>query len=226
MSGAIVFLTIIGLCLIVGSFIFFDKEEEKKKQVVVLNDYELDEKEMAKLQESIREVAKDYSDELIEKTKTDLNQVTTAKMLEINELTEQALEDLKKSHQECVFLFDMLEDKSSKLKEYVSASAEKLFSMQASVSRVVPEEQKEEVDNFFREPTPESQVREHLMEQVEQNKDIEIFEEDMLGTEDVQQRNQQILAMSAAGKNPVDIAKELDLGVGEVQLVVDLFQGE
>ena len=225
MSGAIVFLTIIGLCLIVGSFIFFDKKEEKK-QVVVLNDYELDEKEMAKLQESIREVAKEYSDELIEKTKTDLNQVTTAKMLEINELTEQALEDLKKSHQECVFLFDMLENKSSKLKEYVSASAEKLFSMQASVARVVPEEKKEEVDNFFREPTPESQVREHLMEQVEQNKDVEFFEEDMLGTEDVQERNQQILAMNAAGKSPIEIAKELDLGVGEVQLVVDLFQGE
>ena len=44
--------------------------------------------------------------------------------------------------------------------------------------------------------------------------------------EEVQKRNEQILAMYQAGSSPLDIAKKLDMGVGEVKLVVGLFQGE
>ena len=114
MSGITVFLTIIGLCLIIGSFIFFEKEDTSpKKQVVMLNDYELDEAELAKLQESIRAVVKEYSDELVSATEEQLQETCNQKMLEMNELAEQILADIEKARQECVFLFDMLEDRST-----------------------------------------------------------------------------------------------------------------
>ena len=215
MSTAVFFLTIVGICLIVASFIFFDKdsvESQNMKKVVMLNDYELDEHELAKLQENIRTVIKEYSDALVDDTNRQLSEVSNRKMMEISELAEQVLEDIKKAHKECVFLYDMLDDKSDKLKEYVSNSAEKLFAMQQDVMRVVPDERKSEAEEIMRETEAEKQVKEHLLEQVKQ------VEGDIVSKE--------ILGMYEAGKPILTIAKELDLGVGEVQLVVDLFNTE
>lgn len=227
MSATTVFLVIIGICLIVGSFIFFDKDGiSGKKQVVMLNDYELDEQELAKLQDNIRTVVKEYSDQLVEDTSKQLSGVANQKVMEVSELADQVLSDIEKARQECVFLYDMLEDKSGQLKEYVSNSAEKLFSMQEDVMRVVPAEKKTEVEEIFREATAESQVKEHLLEQVKQTEEPELPEEELDEIQDVQKRNKQILTMFHEGKEPLTIAKELNLGVGEVQLVVDLFQGE
>ena len=227
MSPVVFFLTIIGICLIIASFIFFDKDEVmSKKQVVMLNDYELDEQELAKLQESIRVVVKEYSDQLITDTNQRLSSVSTEKMMEISELADQVLEDIKKNHKECVFLYDMLEDKSENLKQYVSNSAEKLFAMQKDVMRVLPEESKEQVDEILKDRNDGSQIRDYLVEQVKQLEGNDAPIEDMEGVEDVQERNRLILDMVKDGKEPLEIARELDLGVGEVQLVVDLFQGE
>lgn len=227
MSPVVFFLTIIGICLIIASFIFFDKDEVmNKKQVVMLNDYELDEQELAKLQESIRVVVKEYSDQLITDTNQRLSSVSSQKMMEISELADQVLEDIKKNHKECVFLYDMLEDKSENLKQYVSNSAEKLFAMQKDVMRVIPEEAKEQAEEILKDKNDGSQIQDYLVEQVKQLEGNDAPIEDMEGVEDVQERNRLILDMVKDGKEPLEIARELDLGVGEVQLVVDLFQGE
>ena len=226
MDPIVVFMTIIGICLIVASFIFLDQKENSKKQVVTLNDYELDEQELAKLQESIKKVVKEYSDELVADTNKQLNEISSAKMMEINELCEQALSDIQKAHQECVFLYDMLEDKSENLKQYVSNSAQKLFSMQEDVMRVASDDTEKEKQQPEQETN--SQVQNYLLEHVKQSQGEEEkkHEEDTLGIEEVQKRNEQILAMDQAGSSPLDIAKKLDMGVGEVKLVVGLFQGE
>lgn len=227
MSPVVFFLTIIGICLIIASFIFFDKDETlHKKQVVMLNDYELDEQELAKLQESIRVVVKEYSDQLITDTNQQLSSVSSQKMMEISELAEQVLEDIKKNHKECVFLYDMLEDKSENLKQYVSNSAEKLFAMQKDVMRVLPEEAKGKAEEALKDRSSQSQIQDYLVEQVKQLEENDALDEDMEGVADVQERNRLILNMVKEGKEPLEIARELDLGVGEVQLVVDLFQGE
>lgn len=226
MDPIVIFMTIIGICLIVASFIFLDQKENSKKQVVTLNDYELDEQELAKLQESIKKVVKEYSDELVADTNKQLNEISSAKMMEINELCEQALSDIQKAHQECVFLYDMLEDKSENLKQYVSNSAQKLFSMQEDVMRVASDDAEKEKQQPEQETN--SQVQNYLLEHVKQSQGEEEkkHEEDTLGIEEVQKRNEQILAMYQAGSSPLDIAKELDMGVGEVKLVIGLFQGE
>ena len=147
-------------------------------------------------------------------------------MMEISELAEQVLEDIKKNHKECVFLYDMLEDKSENLKQYVSNSAEKLFAMQKDVMRVLPEEDKGKAEEVLKDRSTQSQIQEYLVEQVKQLEGNDAPDEDMEGVADVQERNRLILDMVKDGKEPLEIARELDLGVGEVQLVVDLFQGE
>ena len=140
------------------------------------------------------------------------------------------LEDIEKNHKECVFLYDMLEDKGQKLKAYVSNSAEQLFAMEEEEQlKDVPQRngQLEEDETAEEEISSNNQIKEHMLEQMKQQMPSqEIYEEDMEGTKEVQQRNQTILSMYKDGMQPIDIAKKLDLGVGEVQLIVDLFQGE
>ncbi|MCR4717733.1 MAG: hypothetical protein K5656_11205 [Lachnospiraceae bacterium] len=226
MSALTVFLTIIGICLIIISFLFFDKEEEGPvKGVVKLNDYELDDEEMSKLQDSIRSSVKDYSEQLVDETNLKMTNSSNQKMVEINELAEQVLADIEKARKELVFLFDMLEDKSGSLKAYVSTSAERLFAMQQDVMRVVPKEDVAKVEQALHSENTESQVKERLISQVEDSENLKVNPDDMEGDEEVQLRNEKILSMYDNNEEVLTIAKELNMGVGEVQLVIDLYRG-
>ena len=202
---------------------FIMKKEGDSRQVVSLHDYELDDEAIAQLQNNIKEVVKEYSNNVVEDTNRQLTALSNQSMVQISELAEQVLADIEKNHKECVFLYDMLEDKGKQLKAYVSNSAEQLLTAQAEETEQL-EEISEQTEKEEKE-TPR-QVTEHLMEQVKGTGEQVFYEEDMEGTKQVQERNQQILRMYQSGMEPIAIAKELDLGVGEVQLIVGLFQGE
>ena len=91
MSALTVFLTIIGICLIIISFIFFEKDETPTKGVVKLNDYELDDEEMSKLQDSIRTSVRDYSERLVDETDAEMVNSANKRMLEINTISNRKL---------------------------------------------------------------------------------------------------------------------------------------
>ena len=62
----------------------------------------------------------------------------------------------------------------------------------------------------------------------EQETGEEIVEEpqqELQGTESYSNKNHQILELHRQGHSEVAIARQLDLGVGEVKLVIDLFEG-
>ena len=225
MSALTVFLTIIGICLIIISFIFFEKDESPTKGVVKLNDYELDDEEMSKLQDSIRTSVRDYSERLVDETDAEMVNSANKRMLEINELADQVLSDIDKSRKELSFLYDMIEDKSGSLKAYVSTSAERLFAMQQDVMRVVPEEDKNKINKVIGSDTKENRIKEDIERMVKSNEEA-APSYDMEGNEESKLRNDKIIAMYDSGDDVIDIAKELNMGVGEVQLVIDLNRGE
>ena len=55
----------------------------------------------------------------------------------------------------------------------------------------------------------------------EDPKDVDV----MLDAEAKRNSNERILELHKAGKSNMTIAKELGLGIGEVKLVIDLFEG-
>ena len=226
MNATVIILLIFGICMILISCILVGKSEQASQQVISLSDYELNEEAMTKLQENIKNVVKEYSDQLVEDTDRQLTALSNKSMMEISDLADQVLADIEKNHKECVFLYDMLEDKGQKLKAYVSNSAEQLFAMEEEEMKEVMKEPEQAEEMTPEESDASNQMNEYMVEQIKQRMAQEIYEEDMEGTEEVQERNQQILAMYRDGMQPIEIAKTLDLGVGEVQLIVDLFQGE
>lgn len=52
-----------------------------------------------------------------------------------------------------------------------------------------------------------------------------LFSDTMRDSEEENQNNKRILALHKAGKSNMAIARELGLGIGEVQLVIDLYEG-
>lgn len=227
MNPVVILLIVIGIAFILISFIFLESGSavSGKKEEVTLHDYELDEKQMENLQNNIKEVISAYADKLVDDTEKKLNDVSSQKMMQINELTEQALGDLKKSHDQVVFLQDMLSDKENSLKQYVSNSAQKLFSMQQNVMKVTPEDRQDQVREIL-EPDPENQVAEHLKDEVNKSSDPAPVEEDMEGTGETQKRKDEIISLYKLGVSQVEIARRLDIGIGEVQLVCGLYQGD
>jgi len=145
----------------------------------------------------------------------------------VNEYSDTVLAEIHRNHEEVMFLYDMLNDKHSSLKDTVSKAtqaakeandsvkeAETVVNTFQQLSATVVEEpvskgkaatKKEKAED----PLP---VVEELPEIAEEEAPIE-----------VQNKNALVLELYEAGKTSTAIAKELGMGKGEVQLIIDLF---
>ena len=146
-------------------------------------------------------------------------------MRAITEYSDTVLESIHKTHNEVMFLYSMLNDKHSELTKYAGNLAQlaiHLEELQENVQKTL--DQSDEILNTaqasakpVRTPEPDSPKPEPKEEApvVPQKEEDETLS-----------HNQMILNMYRQGKNAVDIAKELGLGVGEVKLVIGLFREE
>lgn len=116
-----VMLLIFGAGALVTSFIIPKKSENE--DVAQQVDEELIrsiiEKEMADAKDRVAEVVDETLDYAVEKTERSCERISNEKIMAINEYSETVLADINKSHQEVMFLYDMLNDKHNNLKETV-----------------------------------------------------------------------------------------------------------
>lgn len=187
--------------------------------------------------DDVVEEAVSYS---IEKTERSLERLSNEKIMAVSEYSDTVLAEIHKNHEEVMFLYDMLNDKHKNLKNTVS-----------EINRTVKEaaetkREAEEVVNTFQKLAPETVIpaenktetpperlsaavpaaipealREPLRETALPSGAISFTQE-----QDEQGRNynDRILELYKKGKSKVAIAKELNLGVGEVKLVIDLYK--
>ncbi|MDE6911489.1 MAG: hypothetical protein K2P44_13650 [Lachnospiraceae bacterium] len=77
------------------------------------------EKEMEDAKERVSEVVDETLEYAVEKTERASERISNEKIMAISEYSETVLADINKSHQEVMFLYDMLNDKHNNLKETV-----------------------------------------------------------------------------------------------------------
>ena len=77
------------------------------------------EKEMGDAKDRVSEVVDETLDYAVEKTERSCERISNEKIMAISEYSETVLADINKSHQEVMFLYDMLNDKHNNLKETV-----------------------------------------------------------------------------------------------------------
>ena len=235
-------LLVAGIILVILGFVIPAGKEQPGEQTKELAREEvasLVSEEMEKVKSHVDEVVDEAVEYAVEKTERSLERLTNEKIMAVNEYSDTVLQEIHKNHEEVMFLYDMLNDKHTNLKNTVSEvnktvkeveqtkqeaeavvysflqmNPENILSGDAKVIERADMPAKKEVKEVTKEVAkevilPESQVDIHFSER-----------EDERG----QNSNERILELHRQGKSKIAIAKELGLGVGEVKLVIDLYK--
>lgn len=152
----------------------------------------------------------------MEKTERSLERISNEKIMAVNEYSDTVLNEISRNHQEVMFLYDMLNDKHTSLKKTVTVVEKKAKEAEAIAKEAFHSLQPEVV--AVTAPEPEKNIETPV------EKEIKKAEFPIQPKEPKGNSNEAILALYKQGMNKVQIAKELGLGVGEVELVIGLFK--
>lgn len=224
MTGLDLFIIAIGLLLVVASFIFGEKiSEHSNNKVTLANNDLIDEEVLQSLQKVMETKMSRLSEVVVADTEKKLNKVTNEKIMAVSDYANELLAKIDQNHTEVVFLYNMLNEKEEVLKK-------------EAVKMTIVESNKQ--DNGVSESKVVSQSHLGIPKKIE---GINEEEAAMLNTivmppsdaavnieEDTEtrtgNRNKEIMDLYAKGKTITQIAKTLNLGKGEVKLVVNLHQ--
>lgn len=227
-----IILLVIGGIIFILSFVIPDKKEGKAGIAGGLTDKEVKEllkNEMETLRGTMNEMAQEAAADALEKTERSLERISNEKIMAVSEYSDTVLAEIHKNHEEAVFLYDMLNNKHTSLKntasevsrtvkeaeKTVAALKEKVTAPDNSTAKRFPAEK---VGILKQEPMPKQEKTTGILSAQEIKENFQ--EKDKKEGS----KNERILELFKQGKPAVDIAKELGLGVGEVRLVIGLYR--
>ena len=209
-------------------------------------------KEIDSIRNHVDDVVDEAVEYAMEKTERSLERLTNEKIMAVNEYSDTVLKEIHKNHEEAMFLYDMLNAKHTNLKNTVSEvnktvqeAEETKREAEAVVStfhKLKPEkDQTGDVQHKIDVITDSGRVPGHSetngakivqiprVKTQEQESDPVVPSPSVMnfmtvGRETYVNSNDKILDLYKQGKNKVEIARELGLGVGEVKLVIDLYR--
>lgn len=247
MSVTEILLIIIGGIIVVLSYVLPNQKDSKAESTSAIDEEQIKvlvEKEITDAKRHINDIVDETVTYSVEKTERAMERLTNEKIMAVNEYSDSVLEEINKNHNEVIFLYDMLNDKHNNLVSTVSEATKTAKNIQqkvhdAETTKVIseesdetkgakPEEVKEEKAEEFIPILP--QVMEATTKndinnvKIIENTAKEINVEEISNEEKNGNNNEKILKLHKLGKSNIVIAKELELGVGEVKLVIDLFE--
>ena len=209
MTGLQIAMIVIGMVCLIGSF--FVSEKLSKADL----------EEMKKMSEQEIKV-------ILDARMQDAAAQIDEKILAISEYSDTVLTSMNKSHDEIVFLYDMLNDKQERVTELMK----ELTLMQSAVAQMEETlDDKLQVTGVSMDAEAET-LEEEMASQEEKQTSLEDAFRSQVVTEDEKEqttepkKNAQILSMYKEGMSEVEIAKQLGRGLGEVKLVLGLFGEE
>lgn len=226
-------LLVIGCVIFVLSFVIPATREEVLENTEALEKNEIENlvsQEMDKLRSHVDAVVDETIEYSLEKTERSLERLSNEKIMAVNEYADTVLQEIHRNHEEVVFLYDMLNDKHTNLKNTVTEvnrTVKKVTETQKEAEAVVQSFQKLTPDSVSADTAKKSEknsaFKEDVKEKTENSTAVDISFTGGLNAEE-RNSNEKIMELHKQGKSNVAIAKELGLGVGEVKLVIDLYQ--
>lgn len=191
------------------------------------------------------EVIEQKIEEAGEQAERAMEKESNEQIMQIHEYSETVMESMKKTHDEIMFLYSMLNDKHTEmtsmtgdlqrlaadirnLQENLSAKAGTSIRKPVAESHVV--QQPVMKQNAVVQPMTETiDVQPEPEVQVNRFQEIQELEQktEKPETADAQgMSNDMILKLYEQGLSKVEIAKQLGRGLGEVNLVIELYKGD
>ena len=226
MSGTVIVLMIIGVVFIVVSFMLTEKMDEEKELETSMVQIP---KELTQEQkEKVDKLLQSYMDEQVDGKLTDietrLSEIVNQKTLALGDYAVTVNEEIDRNHKEVVFLYDMLSEKQKDIMitaNMVDDYKKEVETMvQHGTAQVVLNQ--EPVEEDVQHPQTEEEAMEEAIKEMEETPVSDDLEAELANVDN----KDMILEMHNSGLSILEIAKHLGLGVGEVKLVVDLYQGE
>ncbi len=212
-----IILLIVGVCVFVISFLLpagKDADMAATKELAQSEIKDLVAVEMNQIRQQVDDTVEEAVTYAMEKTERSLERISNEKIMAVNEYSDTVLSEINKNHQEVMFLYDMLNNKHTSLKNTVTVVEKKAKEAEAIAKEAFHSLQPEVVVKSTKEEKKEESIE-------RARKTLQITPEDGSNR---QQRNEIILSMYKLGKSKMQIARELGLGIGEVELVIGLFK--
>ena len=235
MVAAEIILIIIGVAFIGASFYVTEKlSQQDLDHISMMSEKELkkiSEKQIKEMREKVEKSLEQILDESLEVTQRGLEKETNKKIMAVSEYSETVLESINKSHSEITFLYSMLNDKQAETAQLVGdlqKITKQIREMDLENTIAKAKDAVTEIVNIEKGFEPISMP---VIENVEPSRvilePISTTEFQSVAEEvPVLSKNEQILLLYKEGKDEVEIAKTLDCGLGEVRLVLGLYNNE
>ncbi len=210
MSPVVITLIIIGLALIIVSYVFAAKLEGKKEDETIIRiPEELSEEQKNRIQKMIDDYMNEKIDARLADIESDFSKIVNEKTLALGDYAVTVNEEIDKNHKEVMFLYNMLADKQKE----IMTTATMVDDYRKDIEKFV------EANHLVVKRNDEDEELEEVIREIEDDTEAE-----QSTVSDC--NNDIILELHKQGLSILEIAKQLGLGVGEVKLVVDLYQGE
>lgn len=115
-------LLVIGGVIFVASFMIPAQKEKMSEETKTLAKKEIEDmvaKEMEKIRSHVDDVVDEVVENSMEKTERSLERLSNEKIMAVSEYSDTVLQEIHKNHEEAIFLYDMLNDKHTNLKNAV-----------------------------------------------------------------------------------------------------------
>ena len=228
MTGVEILLLVTGVVFFIASFFITEKlGPGELNKIGELSNEEIQrimERELQKVTDEIEGRVEEKAEEALVNSERMMEKECNEKIMAISEYSDTVVESMNKTHNEIMFLYSMLNDKhaeltdfSAKLNELAKELEKKDEAIVGHLSYSAPFEEKKDPAGAGKDEPAAFRT--------------EIKEENFLPEEDADDseesnHNADILALHKQGKSAIDIARELALGLGEVQLVIGLYEGK
>lgn len=244
-----IILLLVGCVFMIGSFFISEKlSSSELNKIAELSEDELKkiiEREVNNAGTQMDEVIEQKIEEAGEQAERAMEKESNEQIMQIHEYSETVMESMKKTHDEIMFLYSMLNDKHTEmtsmtgdlqrlaadirnLQENLSAKAGTSIRKPVAESHVV--QQPVMKQNAVVQPMTETiDVQPEPEVQVNRFQEIQELEQktEKPETADAQgMSNDMILKLYEQGLSKVEIAKQLGRGLGEVNLVIELYKGD
>lgn len=245
MTGIEISLLVIGCLFMIASFFISEKLSGKEiNKLAELSDEELKKiigNGIENASRSIDYVVEEKIEEASEKVEIAMERESNLKIAAISEYSDTVFEAMKRTHDEIMFLYSMLNDKHSEMTS-LTGDLQRLAANVRNLQEVT-QSQIASLPVALVEPTKTQAAS--MVSYIEKTDATENFRvtDDMSATEAMlgiaeqiseiadddlkaENHNDMILLLHKEGLSKVEIAKKLNLGIGEVSLVIGLYKGD
>ncbi len=240
-----IILLVVGILCIVVSF-FIDPGLRKDQDVNV----ELDEAQKESVRRQVEDIVAQHLEVVNDNAEAQMDKLSARKIMEVDEFAETVKREIYKNHEEAMFLYDMLNEKAKEVKltvKDVNTVKKQVDQMVKDSEQSVQEEEKPKRTRKTTVKTEDAQMTQTAEDEAPKKRGrkkktevAEGAEAEAAATTEAQPktsrkttakkaaqpeltRNEQILELKRQGLDARQIAKQMGIGVGEVSLILDLY---